>query len=94
MNRAYDMRRRSGKTLGPRNRVYICERHLEARKVLGWQVGIELKQFRRHELTCDDCEAAKDGTVMDRLISTEDAARSAQDATVVRVLRGQRRLFE
>lgn len=69
----------------------LCDRHVTNRKALGWSVGhgIEVDADR----DCDDCEDAKEPTILDRVIEDGDRERDAGEPDPVRVLPGQRRLF-
>lgn len=90
--RAYKMQRVSGLTVGLDAFYRLCLRHLEIRKAVGWVVLLERAPMTSDPL-CDDCEAVKQPTVMDRVIEAEDAAAKSDEPAPVRVLKGQRRLF-
>ncbi len=93
MIRIYDMSRRSGETTSTPRGYYLCERHREARKALGWvETGVREPVYRGSP--CDDCELVGTRTVMDRIIEADDAARAKVEPEPVPVLPGQRRLFE
>jgi hypothetical protein len=87
--RIYEMRRRSGETWGPNTTVELCERHVAARKILGWVVSKRRKSLSPVP-SCEDCTTVKrQPTVMDRLIEAGDEP----TPTPVPVLKGQRRMF-
>jgi hypothetical protein len=91
----YEMRRRSGETWSLKENACLCERHVEARKVLGWVVdgaGKVLDVDPRFPVTCTDCETAKQPALLDRAMEASDAEFS-DDPTPVPVLRGQGKLF-
>lgn len=92
MIRVYEMRRRSGQTWSTRAVVRCCERHLEARKILGWAVDRE-RQSLSPQPSCDDCETAKAGTVLERAIEAADAEADGAAPKPVPVLPGQGQLF-
>jgi hypothetical protein len=89
---AYKMQRVSGLTVGLEGVYRLCLRHLEIRKAVGWVVLLERASMSPRP-DCDDCEAAKQPTVMDRVIEAEEAAAKSDEPAPVRVLPGQRRLF-
>ncbi len=94
MIRIYDMSRRSGEATSTPRGYYLCERHREARKALGWiETGVREPRYPR-AFGCDDCEAARTGTVMDRIIEADDAAKAKDEPEPVPTLPGQRKLFE
>lgn len=94
MIRIYEIRRRSGTTLGPSTTLYLCDRHLNARKIIGWEVGkITDTRTTLPDYFCRDCKAADEPTVMDRIIEADDRAKASQEPTPVPVLPGQRRLW-
>lgn len=73
--------------------VCLCDRHREARMVLGWTIENERPSFSPVP-ACDDCKAAQQPTVLDRVIAEGDASAVSDEPEPVRVLPGQRRLFE
>lgn len=68
--------------------ICLCERHVEARKVLGWSIGPGKQSFSPVP-SCHDCDEAKQPTVLDRAIEIDDNAEPAP----VPVLPGQGKLF-
>ncbi len=87
----YEMRRRSGETCSLKGNALLCERHPEARKVLGWVVDGQRPSLSPNP-SCADCETAKQPTLLDRAMEASEA--EFDDApTPVPVLLGQRRLF-
>lgn len=87
MIRTYDIHR-EGQTPGPvKNIKALCQRHVDARKGLGWIVGPP----RRESSICDDCTAGP--SVLDKVIEAADAEALAAEPKPVPVLPGQRKLF-
>lgn len=86
--RCYDIRRPS--TNQKEDAICLCERHLEARKVLEWVVDGERESLAPVP-SCGDCrEAQRQPSVIDRVIDSDD---DDTEPAPVPVLPGQRRLF-
>lgn len=84
--RAYRMRRAGTEH---ESWVALCTRHVEARRVLGYEVT---ERPDAHPLgNCDDCQDR--GSVLEATIAAADALAAKDEPEPVRVLPGQRSLF-
>jgi hypothetical protein len=84
------MRHHSGATVGLRAWRHLCERHLEARKALGYVVDA-ISDPKWPDEPCGDCDEPVTDTVLDRVIAEADA--EVGGPVEVPVLPGQGKLF-
>jgi hypothetical protein len=85
---AFEMRRNGKEEVGR-----LCEKHLAARKELGWEL-VACANERWLSQRCRDCWFPAPATVLDSLIAADDAAARARETVdPVRVLPGQLGIF-